>query len=49
VERASGIALKEIFRELETNMDLRRVIIVCFDRLTYETYLRMEKELSGTK
>jgi O-acetyl-ADP-ribose deacetylase len=49
VERASRIALKEIFRELETNMDLQRVIIVCFDRLTYETYLLMEKELSGVK
>jgi O-acetyl-ADP-ribose deacetylase len=49
VERASRIALKEIFRELETNMDLQRVIIVCFDQLTYETYLRIEKELSGTK
>ena len=38
VNRASRIALKEIFRELETNIEIERVVIVCFDQSTYETY-----------
>jgi O-acetyl-ADP-ribose deacetylase len=49
LRRAAGIALKEIFHELETNIDLERVIIVCFDRMTYDTYLSVEKEFSRTK
>jgi O-acetyl-ADP-ribose deacetylase (regulator of RNase III) len=49
VKRASRIALKEIFHELETNIELERVLIVCFDRTTYETYISAEKELSGTQ
>jgi O-acetyl-ADP-ribose deacetylase (regulator of RNase III) len=49
VKRASRIALKEILIELETNIELQRVIVVCFDRITYETYISAEKELSGTK
>jgi len=49
VKRASHIALKEIFRELETNIELERVLVVCFDRITYETYLSVEKELSNAK
>jgi O-acetyl-ADP-ribose deacetylase len=47
VNQASRIALKGIFHELETNIELERVIIVCFDRKTYETYLSAEKELLG--
>jgi O-acetyl-ADP-ribose deacetylase len=39
VELASRIALKEISRGLETNTVVERVIVVCFDRTTYETYL----------
>jgi len=49
VNRASRIALKEIFHELETNIELERVLVVCFDRTTYETYLSVEKELSGKR
>jgi O-acetyl-ADP-ribose deacetylase (regulator of RNase III) len=49
VKRASRIALKEIFHELETNIDLERVLIVCFDQRTYETYLSVEKELFRTQ
>lgn len=49
VKRASRIALKEIFHEFETNIELERVLIVCFDRITYETYISVEKELSSTK
>jgi O-acetyl-ADP-ribose deacetylase len=49
VERASRLALKEIYSELETNAVLQRVIIVCFDQDTYEAYLSAEKELSSTK
>lgn len=48
IERASRLALREIIQELETNTNLERVIIVCFDRGTYETYLSAEKELSKT-
>lgn len=47
IQRASLIALKEIFHELETNKKLERVLIVCFDHRTYETYVSTEKELSG--
>ncbi|MCX6120782.1 MAG: O-acetyl-ADP-ribose deacetylase [Ignavibacteriales bacterium] len=46
VERASRLALREIIQELETNTNLKRVIIVCFDRGTYETYISAEQELS---
>ena len=46
IERASRIALQEIIKELETNTNLTRVIIVCFDRGTYETYVTAEQDLS---
>jgi len=49
VDRASRIALKEIFHELETNIDIERVIIMCFDRKTFDTYISMEKEIFGKK
>jgi O-acetyl-ADP-ribose deacetylase len=48
VERASRIALQEIIKELETNVKLERVLVVCFDRETYETYITAEQELSQT-
>jgi O-acetyl-ADP-ribose deacetylase (regulator of RNase III) len=48
IERASRNALQEIFQELETNTNLERVVIVCFDRATYEAYLATEKELAKT-
>lgn len=44
IERASRIAIKEILQELETNSELDRVIIVCFDNNTYENYLNALKE-----
>ena len=47
VEKASRIALKEIFNELETNSAIDRVIIVCYDEKTYQVYLEAEKELLG--
>ena len=46
IERASRNALQEIFQELETNTNLERVIIVCFDQGTYEAYRTAEQELS---
>jgi hypothetical protein len=46
---ASRFALQEISQELGNNMVLERVIIVCFDQTTYETYLTAEKELFNTK
>jgi len=48
VERASRIAMQEIFKELETNVNLQRVLVVCFDHVTYETYLTGELVLSST-
>lgn len=49
VNRASRIALKEIFHELETNIEIERVIIACFDKITYDIYISVEKELSEKK
>jgi O-acetyl-ADP-ribose deacetylase len=46
IERASRLALREIIQELETNTNLECVTIVCFDRVTYETYLAAELELT---
>jgi O-acetyl-ADP-ribose deacetylase (regulator of RNase III) len=48
VERASHLALQEITKELETNMNLERVIIVCFNQETYEAYRTAEQELIKT-
>jgi O-acetyl-ADP-ribose deacetylase len=47
VELASRIALREISHEIETNSSLERVIIVCFDRTTYDTYLKTKMEISN--
>jgi O-acetyl-ADP-ribose deacetylase len=49
VDRASRIALKEIVQELETNSTLESVIMVCFDRDTYEAYQSAEQDLSKKK
>ena len=46
VERASHLALKECVQELETNILLEHIFIVCFDRETFETYTTAEMELS---
>jgi O-acetyl-ADP-ribose deacetylase len=46
VERASRIALNEITHELEANLNLERVLIVCFDNGTYEAYRTAGQELS---
>jgi O-acetyl-ADP-ribose deacetylase (regulator of RNase III) len=48
VERASHLALQEIIKELETNMNIERVIIVCFNQETYEAYRTAEQELIKT-
>jgi O-acetyl-ADP-ribose deacetylase (regulator of RNase III) len=45
VERASYLALQEIIKELETNTNLDRVFIVCFNRETYEAYRAAEQKL----
>ena len=44
VEEASKIALKEIKLFLKNNSTLEKVVIVCFDEKTYETYVRSNKE-----
>ena len=41
VERASGIAVREISRFLERNALPEKVMLVCFDSLTYSHYLRL--------
>jgi O-acetyl-ADP-ribose deacetylase (regulator of RNase III) len=46
VEQASRLALREILHELETNATLERVLVVCYDQGTYETYLKAERELT---
>ena len=48
VNLAAHIALREIFHELETHPDIKRVLVVCFDQDTYETYRQAEKEFSET-
>ncbi|MDD5483868.1 MAG: macro domain-containing protein [Kiritimatiellae bacterium] len=40
VERAARIALAEILSALRLNADLQKVVIVCFDRRTYDCYER---------
>jgi O-acetyl-ADP-ribose deacetylase (regulator of RNase III) len=49
LKRAVHIALKEIFHELETNLELERVIIMCFDQVTLEEYQLAEKEVFGSQ
>lgn len=46
VERAARIALREIHHELASNAAISRVIVVCFDRQTYEAYAAAEKEFA---
>jgi O-acetyl-ADP-ribose deacetylase (regulator of RNase III) len=48
VERASHLAMREIVRELETNMNLERVTIVCFHQETYEAYRAAEQKFIMT-
>ncbi len=43
VERAAKIAIKEIREFLSKNPGIEKVIIVCFDGKTYETYLLATK------
>ena len=38
VEKASGIALKEISGFLKKHKEIEKVIIVCFDQYTYDVY-----------
>ena len=40
VERASRIAMVEIEKALSTNKNLQRVVVVCFDKRTYDCYMQ---------
>ena len=40
VERASRIALVEIEKALSTNKNLQQVVVVCFDKRTYDCYIQ---------
>ena len=42
VERASKIALREIREALEKNNHLEKILVVCFDRFTYDYYHTIE-------
>lgn len=39
VERAAGIAMREIYRFLNEHSDIERVLMVCFDKKTMEAYV----------
>jgi O-acetyl-ADP-ribose deacetylase len=39
VERAAPIAVSEIRKSLKQNVILKKVVIVCFDRYCYQTYI----------
>jgi O-acetyl-ADP-ribose deacetylase (regulator of RNase III) len=45
VERASRIALKEIFHALRKYLLLESVVVVCFDQQTLDAYTGAEKEM----
>jgi O-acetyl-ADP-ribose deacetylase (regulator of RNase III) len=45
VERAAQIALRVLKAGLAANPDLQKVVIVCFDERTYQTYLEAAGEL----
>jgi len=45
LERATRIALSEVKRFLEQDDSIEKVIFVCFDRRTYETYQRLAREI----
>lgn len=45
VERASRIALHEIAKELTMNQDIT-IVVVCFDRHTYEVYETARNEMN---
>jgi O-acetyl-ADP-ribose deacetylase (regulator of RNase III) len=45
IERACRIALREIIRAEAENSLLERIVVVCFDRRTLESYAEAEKEI----
>jgi len=47
VERAARIAVREVVAFLQDDDHLERVLLVCFDRRTHETYLTVVRELDS--
>lgn len=47
VKRAARIAMCEIFRFLQENGSIDKVLMVCFDKATTEAYSEALKEISG--
>jgi O-acetyl-ADP-ribose deacetylase (regulator of RNase III) len=45
LQRASIIAMREISSELVSNASLRKVLVVCYDSRTFQTYCASLKEL----
>jgi O-acetyl-ADP-ribose deacetylase (regulator of RNase III) len=46
VEEAAKIALTEINKFLKSNSTIEKIIIVCFDKSTFDVYLKVSRELS---
>jgi len=44
VERASKIAVNEIVKFLKTHQTLQKIILVCFDKVTYACYEKAVRE-----
>ncbi|MCX7985001.1 MAG: O-acetyl-ADP-ribose deacetylase [Bacteroidetes bacterium] len=49
IERASRIALREIYTALSKYHQLESIIVVCYDEKTFSTYLRSLNELESTE
>ena len=47
VERASRIAVREIRSFLDKDMDVEKVVVVCFGRKVYDCYMEAVRELGG--
>jgi O-acetyl-ADP-ribose deacetylase len=45
LKRATHIAVREVLRALTANPGLEKVVLVCFDRETFECYQKVVKEL----
>ena len=47
MERATKIALREVKNFLEKNTSIEKVILVCFGKSAYDSYLKAFKEIVG--
>ena len=47
LERATRIAVREVYNHVQRSAAIERVVFVCFDRHTHDTYVRALRELVG--